>query len=155
MKIKTLEPSVDFVAGELVIHYVRKAPDVGYINSSISAADFFRSLYHANEIEHVESLWIALLNNRNKIIGYRRLSLGGMCNTVCEPKLVFQYVLMANAKGFILCHNHPSGSLNPSSGDIDINRNLKRASEFMDITFCDHIILTQEGHYSCADEGNF
>jgi DNA repair protein RadC len=53
----------------------------------------------------------------------------------------------------IVCHNHPSGNLNPSESDSRITQKIKQAGEIMDIQLLDHLIITSEEFYSFADNG--
>ncbi len=53
----------------------------------------------------------------------------------------------------ILIHNHPSGSLTPSEADKTITEKIKKAASLMDIKLLDHLILTDCGFFSFADEG--
>ena len=61
---------------------------------------------------------------------------------------------MSNASAYILAHNHPSGNLKASAADKKITQQLKESSSILDISFLDHLIVTLEGYYSFADEGN-
>ena len=60
---------------------------------------------------------------------------------------------LANAHSMILCHNHPSGNLQPSDSDNKLTKNLRESGRLMDIPLLDHLIITNEGFYSFADEG--
>jgi DNA repair protein RadC len=53
----------------------------------------------------------------------------------------------------VLCHNHPSGSLKPSKADEELTRKIKQAALFFDIKILDHVIVSDAGYYSFADEG--
>jgi len=53
----------------------------------------------------------------------------------------------------MMAHNHPSGNLQPSDADIRVTRQVKQAGTILDIPLMDHIILTEEGYLSFADEG--
>jgi DNA repair protein RadC len=73
---------------------------------------------------------------------------------VVDPKIIFQAALLANASAIILCHNHPSGNLCPSSQDLAITRKLSEAAKVLEIGISDHIILSPDGSYlSFADDG--
>jgi DNA repair protein RadC len=62
--------------------------------------------------------------------------------------------LKAAATGIVLCHNHPSGNLQPSSADIEITKKIESACKFLDIKLLDHIIISPSGgYYSFIDEG--
>ena len=62
-----------------------------------------------------------------------------------DPKLIFTAALKLNASNIILCHNHPSGNLTPSAGDIGLMRKVLEAAVVMDITLVDHLIITTNG----------
>ncbi|HEX5000915.1 MAG TPA: JAB domain-containing protein [Bacteroidia bacterium] len=81
------------------------------------------------------------------------MSIGGTTGTVVDPKLVFSVALKCNAHGIILCHNHPSGNLNPSEADIRLTEKLKSAGFLLEIIVLDHIILTSESYISFVDKG--
>jgi len=57
------------------------------------------------------------------------------------------------ATSLILCHNHPSGAINPSDADRGLTRNISDAGMLMDIKVLDHLIITEHAYYSFADEG--
>ena len=101
-----------------------------------------------------EEFWVLFLNRSNKILGKERISKGGVAGTVVDAKMIFRPALLCLASSIILCHNHPSGNLRPSQADIDITRKLKQAGESMDISVLDHIIISDQGYYSFADEGS-
>lgn len=100
-----------------------------------------------------EEFWILLLNRANKITSKHLISKGGQAGTVADPKIIFNTALENHAAYVILAHNHPSGNLKPSQADIDLTRKLKSAGAFLDIPVLDHLIITDEGFFSFADEG--
>jgi DNA repair protein RadC len=104
------------------------------------------------ELDH-EQFWVMALNRSNKIIGKTCISTGGISGTVADSRLILRYALDNLASAIILCHNHPSGNLRPSSADIKLTENMKKAAELMDIQLYDHIIITEAGYYSFADSG--
>ncbi|MGA9637939.1 RadC family protein [Flavobacterium sp.] len=106
------------------------------------------------ELPH-EEFWILYLNNSNKIIAKRQLSIGGITGTLVDVRLVFKNALELGAVALILCHNHPSGTLKPSDADLQITRKLKSAGESLEIKVLDHLIVTENSYFSFADEGIF
>jgi DNA repair protein RadC len=100
-----------------------------------------------------EEFWILLVNRANKIIGKHQISQGGVSGTVADPKRIFQLALENLASGIILCHNHPSGNIQPSQQDIKLTRKINDAAKLLDINLLDHIILGDENYYSFADNG--
>lgn len=100
-----------------------------------------------------EEFWVIFLNRQNKVIDRQKLSQGGITGTVIDVRLVLKLALEKHATSLILCHNHPSGNLEPSDADKKITRQLKDAATLMEIPVMDHLIITQSGFFSFADDG--
>ena len=100
-----------------------------------------------------EEFWILQLNRSNHVIGRARISTGGTAGTIVDAKIVFKKALEMQASSIILCHNHPSGSLKPSNADIQVTRKLKEGGTFLDIAVLDHLIVSEKGYCSLADDG--
>ena len=74
--------------------------------------------------------------------------------TVTDVRIILQYAIKANASGIILCHNHPSGNVQPSESDMVLTRKIKDSGNVMDVQLLDHLIIIPEGkYYSMGDEG--
>lgn len=123
------------------------------VSSSREAYEVFFKNWNLDKIEFVEQFKVMLLNRAHKVLGIYELSSGSVSGTVADPKLVFVAALKANASSIIIAHNHPSGCLNPSQTDINLTKKLKDGGKLLDIAVLDHVIVTNEGHYSFADEG--
>lgn len=107
-----------------------------------------------DSIEHFEEFKLMLLTRSNKVLGIASNSKGGLFGTVNDVRIILQYAIKANASGIIICHNHPSGNLNPSESDLAITTKIKDSAKLMDIQIPDHLIIMREGRYnSVADEG--
>ncbi|TDD75872.1 RadC family protein [Flavobacterium caseinilyticum] len=106
------------------------------------------------ELPH-EEFWIIYMNNSNKVISKSQLSKGGITGTLVDVRIVFKTALEIGATALILCHNHPSGTLIPSDADKQITRKLKLAGDSLEIKVLDHLIVTETGYFSFADEGIF
>lgn len=102
-----------------------------------------------------EEFWVLFLNNSNKVISKSQLSKGGITGTIVDARMVFKLALESGSTSLILCHNHPSGSLIPSTADKEITKKLKRAGESLDVKVLDHLIITETKYYSFVDEGIF
>lgn len=96
---------------------------------------------------------VLFLNTANKVLHREILSMGGTKGTVVDPKIVMKKALEQDANNLILCHNHPSGNLNPSKADMQLTRKLCDAARLLDINILDHLIVSSQGFYSFADEG--
>ncbi|MFD2145233.1 RadC family protein [Mucilaginibacter antarcticus] len=100
-----------------------------------------------------EEFWILLLNQAGKVTAKELISKGGLTGTVADPKIIFSIALQQNAVSIVMAHNHPSGNLKPSQLDIDLTRKIASAGKLLDIKVLDHLIITNDGYYSFADEG--
>ncbi|MCY1722696.1 DNA repair protein RadC [Prolixibacteraceae bacterium Z1-6] len=120
------------------------------ITGSKDAADFFQPML--GDLNH-EEFWIMLLNRGNIIIDTFMISKGGISGTVIDVRLILKNALEKMASSVILCHNHPSGTMQASDADLKITKKIKEAATIMDITVLDHIIIGQNQYISFADEG--
>ena len=64
-----------------------------------------------------EEFWVIYLNNSNKVLTKELCSKGGITSTVVDIRLLYKRALELSAIGIIVCHNHPSGNVNPSEQD--------------------------------------
>jgi DNA repair protein RadC len=120
------------------------------VTSSKDIAVYLQSLL--KDYRH-EVFAVVFLNRANKITHFEIISEGGITGTVADPRIILKKALEEEAVSIVLCHNHPSGSLKPSRADEDITHKIREAARFLDIRLVDHIIVSEEGYYSFADEG--
>ena len=118
-----------------------------------SSNDAFRIMQPIlGELPH-EEFWVMLLDNSHKVVEKKNISIGGITGTLVDTRLVFKKAIEAGAVAMILSHNHPSGNLKPSMQDKSLTVKLVEAGKLLDIKVLDHLIITQQGYYSFADEG--
>jgi DNA repair protein RadC len=133
----------------------RRSEDAVELNKITSSKAVFEVMQPIiGELPH-EEFWILFLNNSNKILFKSQLSKGSMTGTMVDVRIVFKIAFEQNATSIILVHNHPSGKLQASDADIQITKKVKTAGQQLDIPVLDHIIITETGYYSFADEGIF
>ncbi len=118
-----------------------------------SSQDAYREMAPMIQDLPHEEFWILLLNRANRILGRERISSGGVSGTMVDAKLIFNRALIKKASSIMLFHNHPSGGLRPSQADISLTRKLKEAGKVLDTQILDHLIISERGYYSFADEG--
>lgn len=121
------------------------------ITSSTDVDQFMRPVFQDLTQEECH---IILLNQANKVLGTECIGRGGMNAAIVDGKIVFQHALQYKAVSLILCHNHPSGNLSPSKADITLTERLRKFAHMIDMEVLDHIIFTDDGIYSFADEGH-
>jgi DNA repair protein RadC len=125
-----------------------KVPEA--VQGSKSAYQILRR--HLVDLPH-EEFWLLLLSRSNKVIAKELISKGGLSGTIADPKIIFHIALQHQASSIVLAHNHPSNNLKPSQQDIDLTKKLYNAGKILDINVVDHLIITDDGYYSFADEG--
>jgi DNA repair protein RadC len=113
-------------------------------------ADFLRAKL---QYKKHEVFAVIFLTRSNKVTHYEVISEGGITGTVADPRIIIKKALAHDAVSVILCHNHPSGSVKPSRQDEELTQKIKNAAMFFDIKVIDHIIVSEDGYYSFADEG--
>jgi DNA repair protein RadC len=123
---------------------------IDYINSSRDAYNIMRR--HLIDLNH-EEFWIIMVGRSQKVLAKELVSKGGLSGTVADPKIIFHMALQQQASGIIMVHNHPSGNLKPSHQDIELTKKISAAGRMLEINVLDHLIITDNGFYSFADEG--
>jgi len=120
------------------------------IRDSRDVAQYFQTMLqdHKHEV-----FAVMFLNRANRINHLEVISEGGITGTVADPRIILRKALEEEAVSLILCHNHPSGNLKPSKSDEELTRKIKEASQYFDIRILDHIIVSEDGWFSFADEG--
>jgi DNA repair protein RadC len=152
LKIKGLGPAKAItIAAALELGVRRSMADnkKEVIQSSKDIANYLKAQL---EYKKHEVFAVVFLNRANKINHFEIISEGGITGTVADPRIILKKALEHDAVSIVLCHNHPSGNLKPSRQDQELTHKIKEASGFFDIKVLDHIIVSEEGYYSFADE---
>lgn len=102
-------------------------------------------------IDH-EECWILYLNRANHILYKEKVSIGGLSSTTIDTNSILRKAIEKKADGIILVHNHPSGNPQPGKADVVETERLKRAAETFSISMLDHVIISDSGYYSFADQ---
>lgn len=172
--LHTVDNSLDRLA-RLTVHDLMKFKGIGQAKAvSIAAAlELGRRKGKANEkisqsisksrdiYKHVkdrfedlghEEFYAVLLNRSNKVQAIERISVGGISGTSVDGKVIFKKAIEQSASGVVLCHNHPSGNLNPSRADIELTKKLVNFGRMIEMPILDHLIITDKDYFSFADQ---
>ena len=150
--MKTQQTNISEV--RLVYRTKVKASERLQVKCSKDAFDIFMECWDLDSIEHIEEFKLMLLTRSNKVLGIASISKGGINGTVTDVRIILQYAIKSNASGIIICHNHPSGNMQPSESDQAMTRKIKESGLMMDVQLLDHLIITAEdSYYSFADNG--
>lgn len=97
-----------------------------------------------------EHFWVVCLTHSNTISLIELISLGSATATIIEPTEVFGFALQKQAAKLIMIHNHPSGTLQPSTNDINITERMMAIGKFLNLPVIDHLIITEKDYFSFA-----
>ena len=138
---------------EIVLKYKKGTTNKVQIVTSEGAYSLFKEFYDQDTFDLCESSVVLFLNRKNTTIGWMKHTQGGLDNCLIDNRLILATALKCGASSIMLSHNHPSGSFAPSAQDDNTTQKLKIACGTLGIDLLDHIIATDEGYYSYADNG--
>ncbi|MFA0393443.1 DNA repair protein RadC [Vibrio sp. 10N.222.54.A1] len=100
-----------------------------------------------------EVFLVIFLDNQQRVIESEEMFSGTIDAAYVYPREVVKAALKYNAKSIILCHNHPSGSPEPSQADRRVTRMLSDALAIVEVNIQDHFVVGAEGVTSFAERG--
>lgn len=120
--------------------------DDSHISSPDIAVNVVTSIF---DVEHLteEYVWVLAVDNVNRPIGIFEVSHGASNSCCVRNREIFVRLCVCGANGFLLFHNHPGGSLKPSTDDKNLTKTVKEAGSLMGIGLLDHIILSDNTNY--------
>jgi DNA repair protein RadC len=118
-----------------------------------SAKDSAKFLQHALSNNNNESFGAVFLSSQNQVLAFEILFQGTIDQASVHPRVLVQKTIAHNAAAIILAHNHPSDSVNPSSADKRLTKQLQETLSLIDVRVIDHIIVTRKDTFSFAEHG--
>ncbi len=115
-----------------------------------SAGNYAVSLFAGHTYE---VFYVICLDARNRVNFSDPVHKGTINEAPIYPRLIVETALRHHANSVILAHNHPGGSLSPSSADIDVTEKISAALSSISIKVVDHIIVAGAGFTSFAEKG--
>jgi DNA repair protein RadC len=102
-----------------------------------------------------EEIHAVALDCRNRVMGEVRIAKGGGHAACLRPSDVLRPMIRIGASCFLVVHNHPGGSPQPSAEDIDLTRGLALAGGLVGVALVDHVIVGARGggHVSLFEMG--
>lgn len=95
---------------------------------------------------HNEKFGMVALDAQNNVIGFHIISEGTIGETNIYVREVATRALLNNANSVVMFHNHPAGSLKPSTCDIEATKRVEAGLKTLQIKLLDHVILVDEGN---------
>lgn len=153
MFLDQLSPRGREIAAATMELYRRKFADVHSDERIRQSEDIYKIFRPKLEGLESEEFWVLGLNQSLKPIGLKRVSVGGLTQTVADVRIIFFELIKMKAVGFVLAHNHPSGNVTPSREDKRLTSLVSKAAETMNIKLIDHVIIGAGDFYSFSDNG--
>ena len=119
------------------------------ISSAYDISKYLSDIQYADK-EHFVCL---TMDSQNNIIQKHIIGIGTANKCLVHQRDVFRAAVTDNAVSIIIAHNHPGGSLNASTQDIELERVIKECSVIMGINLLDSIIVSKKGFSSAVSEG--
>lgn len=139
--------------GEIVTKFVAaENPRDVQIRSSRDASNLLREIIGDN-MQVRQQLVAIYLNNANKVMSVETITTGTSKQVLMDGMRIAKEAIITGASGVIVAHNHPSGNERPSESDKRETKSLKAALDYLEVSFLDNIILTEDTYYSFADNG--
>ena len=140
---------------EISVSYRPAVANKPIVVSALDAYVLFKPFFDEGTISLQESFMVMYLNRMKRVLGIYPMSIGGITGTVADIRLIFSVALTIASTSILLAHNHPSGNMKSSKGDIDLTNRIKDAGKLLDIKLLDHLIIspTEGEYYSFADDG--
>lgn len=115
------------------------------ITDAQTAVDLIRQLVVAENREHFVALF---LDARRSVLGFQRVHIGTLNQSLVSPREVFQPAIVIGAAAIVAAHNHPSGDPSPSPEDRRVTERLCEAGHLIGIDVLDHIVWTSAGAFT-------
>ncbi|MGL4208692.1 MAG: RadC family protein [Candidatus Adiutrix sp.] len=122
-----------------------------YLSSSSHVLEYLR---HSMESLEKEVFKVIYLDNNNAVICLENLSHGSIAEAHVHPREVLERAIALKSSCMVFVHNHPSGKVTPSEGDLKLTRRLVHLAYLGEMLVLDHIIIGKEGDFfSFKDNG--
>jgi DNA repair protein RadC len=102
-----------------------------------------------------EHFVVVSLDSRNGVLGIDPVTIGTLNVSLVHPRETFEVAIARHAAQIIIAHNHPSGDVEPSMGDIEATKRIIEAGEILGIKVIDHLIVSKDSYFSFKEKGAF
>lgn len=130
---------------EVRVSYQTTSEALFQFSNPTDAAQFVRKILIDNSREQFIALY---LDGAHRVASFSIISIGTANQATVHPREVFQRAIGVGAVALVIAHNHPSGQSAPSNADREVTNLMKAAGKLLGIPLLDHVIVTENGHYS-------
>jgi DNA repair protein RadC len=123
------------------------------VGDSETAHRLVRAVWNNGKLNLPEQMMALFISMANQNVGYHAAYMGTVDRTYGNTRYILTLALHTLACSVILVHNHPSGSLDPSTADITLTKRIRGALELIEVKLVDHLIINERAYLSMSDEG--
>lgn len=120
------------------------------VTNSVAVKNFCRCQIGSLESE---VFGVLFLDVKNRLINFSKLFNGTVDQYTVYPREIAKEALLCNASRVIVTHNHPTGDVQPSTGDVNITKELRESLSLFEIDLLDHIVVSQVDALSFSEQG--
>lgn len=120
------------------------------ITNAESVFNYYKNILKDEKQEYFYCIY---LDTKNNIIKDKMLFKGTINQSLVHPREVFKEAYLLSATSLICVHNHPSGSVIPSSNDEVLTKQLVKSGQLLGIKVLDHIIIGKTSYFSFLEKG--
>ena len=121
-----------------------------YILTIEAARDHFAALLNGRRNE---AFAVIYLNAKNRLID-EDLWEGSIDRATFYPREIMRRIVVLDASGILIAHNHPTGDTTPSAADIRETIHLENSLMTIDSILLDHLIFGEGEPYSLRENGD-
>ena len=129
---------------------MRRLDERPILSNSQAVVDYLHARVSFRDREQLECIFF---NGNLRFIHIETISTGTFNLVDVNIRDIVKWAIELNSAGIIVCHNHPSGNLEPSRPDIQSTLSLKMVCESLRIQLFDHLIVSPAGHYRMRSAG--
>ncbi|WP_168196517.1 JAB domain-containing protein [Bdellovibrio sp. ZAP7] len=133
------------------LRFLQRSQCMTEITSSAQAFETLKTFINP----YAEELWVIALSPQLQVIATEMIFRGTADHCPTHPRDIFRFLILKNASFFMMAHNHPSSSVQPSDQDLITTRKMHNCGKLFQIPLLDHIIFSERDYYSMADNGFF
>jgi DNA repair protein RadC len=120
------------------------------LDSSSKAGKYTINLFTG---KNYECFYLIALDAQKRVQYAAQVHEGTINEAPIYPRLLVETALRHQANSVLIAHNHPGGSLKPSSADLEATKRIINALNAIDISVVDHIIVAGDKYFSFAEKG--
>jgi DNA repair protein RadC len=98
-----------------------------------------------------ERLLALYVDQKSRLMRIERIGEGSLGEVAINARKIIGCGLAIGATGFILVHNHPSGSPAPSAADLSVTSRLRTLGKEVELHLLDHLVIARGRFGSIED----